>query len=71
MIRFLDVDNSSLLDVCHQSVNLEIRGGYSVVHVVVQLLSYIRLFVTPSVDCSMPGSPVLHSLPEFAQIYVH
>ena len=65
------MDNSSLLDVCHQSVNLEIRGGYFVVDAVVQLLSYIRLFVTPSVDCSMPGSPVLHCLPEFAQIHGH
>lgn len=27
-IRFLDVDNSSHLDVCHQSVNLEICAGY-------------------------------------------
>ena len=24
-----------------------------------------------SVDCSMPGFPVLHHLPEFAQIHVH
>ena len=34
---------------------------------VVQLLS---LFVTP-VDCSMPGFPVLHCFPQFAQIHVH
>ena len=35
---------------------------------VVQSLSCLRLFVTP---CSMPGFPVLHYLPEFAQIHAH
>ena len=30
----------------------------------VQSLSRVRLFVTP-MDCSMPGFPVLHHLPEF------
>ena len=34
--------------------------------VVVQPLSRVRLFVTP-LDCSTPGSSILHSLPEFAQ----
>ena len=38
--------------------------------VVVQSLSRVLLFLTP-VDCSMPGFPVLHSLPEFAQTHVH
>ena len=38
--------------------------------VIVQLVSCIWLFVTP-MDCSMPGSSVLHYLPEFAQIHVH
>ena len=33
--------------------------------VVVQSLSNVRLL-----DCSMPGFPVLHCLPEFAQIHV-
>ena len=37
---------------------------------VVQSLSLVQLFATP-MDCSTPGSPVLHSLPEFAQIHVH
>ena len=50
------MDNSSLLDVCHQSVNLETRGGYFVADAVVQLLSYIRLFVTPSAVCQAPLS---------------
>jgi len=37
--------------------------------VVVQLLSYVRLFATP--DCGMPGFLVLHHLLELAQIHVH
>ena len=35
-----------------------------------QLLSCIRLFVTP-MDCSTPGLPVHHQLPEFTQTHVH
>ena len=38
--------------------------------VVVQLLSCIQLFVTLC-DCSMPGFPVVHHLPEFAQTHIH
>ena len=38
--------------------------------VVVQLLSRVWHFVTP-VDCSTPGFPVLHYLPEFVQTHVH
>ena len=37
---------------------------------VVQSLSWVRLFVSP-MDCSMPGFPVHHQLPELAQIQVH
>ena len=37
---------------------------------VVQLLSPVRLFVTPMV-CSTPGFPVLHYLSEFVQIHIH
>ena len=37
--------------------------------VVVQLPSLIRL--CNPMDCSMPGFPVLHYLPEFAQTHVH
>ena len=40
------------------------------VYVVVQSLSHAQLFCSP-MDCSMPGFPVLHYLPEFAQIHVH
>ena len=36
---------------------------------VVQLLSQVRL--CDPTGCSTPGSPVLHFLPEFAQIHVH
>ena len=37
--------------------------------VVVQSLSHIRL--CDPMDCSMPGFPVLHHLPELAQTHVH
>ena len=35
----------------------------------VQSLSYLTLCDT--MDCSKPGLPVLHHLPEFAQTHVH
>ena len=38
--------------------------------VVVQSLSHVRLFGDP-MDCSTPGSSVIHYLPAFAQIHVH
>ena len=37
--------------------------------VVVQLLS--RVWLCDPMDCSTPGSPVLHYLWEFAQIHLH
>ena len=37
----------------------------------VQLLSHVRLFVTPWTACSTPGLPVHRQLPDFAQTYVH
>ena len=36
----------------------------------VQLLSHVQLFET-SLDCSTPGLPVHHQLPEFTQTHVH
>ena len=36
----------------------------------VHSLSCVRLFVTP-MDCSMPGYPVHHQLPELTQTHVH
>ena len=38
--------------------------------VVLQSLHCVWFFVTP-MDCSTPGFPVLHYLPEFAQTHVH
>ena len=38
--------------------------------IVVQSLSLVQLFET-AWTAAMPGSPVLHYLPEFAQIHVH
>ena len=35
----------------------------------IQSLNRVWLFVT--MDCSMPGFPVYHQLPEFTQTYVH
>ena len=37
---------------------------------VVKLLSHVSLYATP-MDCSTPGSSVLHCLLKFAQIHVH
>ena len=42
----------------------------STLSAVVQLLSRVRLFAAPW-TCSMPGFPVLHHLPEFAQTHIH
>ena len=39
-------------------------------HVVVQSLSHVRFFATP-MDCNTPGFPVLHHIPESAQVRVH
>ena len=43
---------------------------YSVQFSSVQLLSCVWLFVTP-MDCSMPGFPFHHQLPELTQTHVH
>ena len=37
--------------------------------IVIQLLSHVPL--CDPMDCSMPGLPVPHHLPEFAQVHVH
>ena len=37
----------------------------------VQSLSHVRLFETHSMDCSTPGLPLQHQLPEFTQTHVH
>jgi len=41
----------------------------SLAFVVVQLVSHVRL--CDPMDCSTPGFPVFHHLPELAQTYVH
>ena len=45
------------------------HGDTTVLFCSVLSLSCVRLFAP--LDCSMPGFPVLHCLPEFAQTYVH
>ena len=40
-------------------------------NIVVQLLSHVQLFATSWTTCSIPGFPILHCLPEFAQAHVH
>ena len=37
----------------------------------VSLVAQLCLTLCDPMDCSMPGFPVLHSLPEFAQTHVH
>ena len=44
-------------------------SGIKRIFVVVQSLSHVWL--CHPMDCSMPGSPVLHYLPEFAQKYIY
>ena len=39
--------------------------------VVVQSVSHVLLFAIPWTPAPMPGSSVLHYLPEFAQVHVH
>ena len=49
---------------------LRLNVTFSVV--AVQSISHVQLFVSwESMDCSMPGFPVLHHLLEFAQTRVH
>ena len=50
-----------ILDVRHICISVFI--------VVVQLLSHVRLCDT--MDCSVLGFPVLHYLPEFAQVHIY
>ena len=42
------------------------KAGVGNVHIVVWLLSHVRLFVTPWTAARTPGFPALHRLPEFA-----
>ena len=52
--------------------NIELLGPLSVPLLrlsSVQLLSHVRLFVTPELQYTRP--PVHHQLPEFTQIHIH
>ena len=51
----------------HFFLIISIKIGITII--IGQLLSHVRL--CNPMDCSMPDSPVLHYLPEFAQIHVH
>ena len=53
----------SKLNISFESFHLKRK------HSSVQLLSYVRLLVTP-MDCSTPGFPVHHQLPVFAQTHM-
>ena len=51
--------------------SLVYRYMYACIVVVDVSLSHVWLFVTPWTDCSTPGLPVHHQLPEFAQTHVY
>ena len=57
-VSFSGVNYSSFLKV----TGISVSSGQS--------LSHVQLFVTP-MNCSMPGFPVHHQLPEFTQTHVH
>ena len=50
--------------------NLEVKVLCSVQFSLVQSLSRVQLFATP-MNCSTPGLPVHHQLPESTQTHVH
>ena len=56
----------SVFNLFSSSLNFSISVQFSSVH----LLSHVRIFATP-MNCSMPGLPVHHQLPEFTQTHVH
>ena len=51
-------------------LNTSLREFFLNLIVVFQLPSHVWLFVTP-MDCSTPGLPVPHHLPEFSQVHVY
>ena len=44
---------------------------YVYIYIYICVCVCVQLFVTPWTDCSMPGLPVHHQLPEFTQTHVH
>ena len=58
-------------DCSHEIKRCLLPGRKAMTNLVpVQLLSRVRLFATP-MNCSMPGLPVHHQLPELTQTQVH
>ena len=53
-----------------ETTDLGAASAQGHVVVVVRSLNFVPLFATPGTACSMPGSPVLHYLLEFAQTHV-
>ena len=58
------------IQVSQQTVVLLLNFNDSPTPIVVQSVSPVQLFGTP-MDCSTPGSPVLHCLLEFVGTHVH
>ena len=52
-----------------ETTDLGAASAQGHVVVVVRSLNFVPLFATPGTACSMPGSPVLHYLLEFAQTH--
>ena len=55
-------------DIQMANRHMKIHSTSSII-VVVQSLSHVRL--CDPTDCSMSHTPVLHCLPEFAQVHIH
>ena len=66
LLTLLFLWQSYLITCKHETLCKPFYNSFSSV----QSLSHVWLFVTP-MDCSMPGLPVHHQLPEFTQTHVH
>ena len=66
---FPSIKGSVLCQRCHEFTIADLEDFSSVQFSSVQLLSCVQL--CDPVDCSTSGFPVLHHLPELAQIHVH
>ena len=56
---------------CDKRINKGTLNYKNIIHISsIQLLSRVQLFVDP-MDCSMPGFPVHHQLPEFTQTHIY
>ena len=61
--------NKLIIEVTSTQQRVYMKSPQLVLSVVVQLLSYVQLYVTPWNVAFQ--DPVLHHLPEFTQVYVH